>query len=107
MKQFVTFPEKAFAENVDDDPQEDTTRQKKKEEDKENNIGIYRIVVCLDVEATSLKVAYRTVYRELKKVCPSVQWESSDEWYDAEAEEVEPDAVQAVRMEVFAEENDK
>lgn len=73
---------------------------------KEGELGCYRIVVCLDVEARSMADAYRRVYRRMKKVdCEHFQWESTDEWYTPDAEALEPGDVQEIRMKVFAEEN--
>ena len=67
---------------------------------------MYRIVICLDVAATSMKEAYHRVYKKMKKVdCDDFQWESTDEWYTPEAEALEPGACQEIRMVVFAEEN--
>lgn len=76
------------------------------EAEAEREPGTYRIVVCLDVEARSMAEAYRRVYRRMKKVdCDNFEWESSDEWYDPEANALEPGDVQEIRMKVFAEEN--
>lgn len=62
-----------------------------------------RIVVCLDIESTSLKDAYRKVRRILGKAereNPGFSWESSDEWFD-DGEPVIPDVIAEVRMEVL------
>ena len=65
----------------------------------------YRIVVALDVEASSIAEAYRKVYQTMRTVdCDSFQWESTDEWFTPDGEALEPDDVQSIRMAVFAEE---
>lgn len=67
---------------------------------------MYRIVVCIDVEADSLTEAYRRVYKKMRVVDnPDFQWESSDEWYDDSGESVDPDTCSDIRMKVFAEES--
>ena len=69
-------------------------------------MAMHRIVVCLDVEAESMKEAYGKVYQTLKAVdCEDFQWESSDEWYDPDGGQLPAETVQKIRMEVFAEEN--
>lgn len=66
---------------------------------------MYRIIIALDVEAPSAKEAYRRVFLEMKKLDrDDFQWESTDEWYDPEGEQLDEDEVSAARMTVFAEE---
>jgi hypothetical protein len=68
---------------------------------------MHRIIVAIDVEAPSLKEAYRRVYQEMAKLdSEDFQWESTDEWYDDEGDLVHPDKVQEIRMAVFAEEHE-
>lgn len=46
---------------------------------------MYRLVVCVDVEAASLQEAYGRVYEAMGKVTgpgSSLDWESSDEAFD-------------------------
>lgn len=77
----------------------------KADEEKKGELGMHRIVVCLDIEARSMEDAYRRVYRRMRRVdCANFQWESTDEWYDPEATPLEPGDVQDIRMRVFKEE---
>lgn len=65
-----------------------------------------RLVVCIDVEGCSLKDAYQTVRRLMDEATEGacVEWESSDEWYDDDGGAGDPEALQAARMEAFADE---
>ena len=62
----------------------------------------YRIVTCIDIEASSLEEAYEKLYLQFKTLPKGMEWESSDEAYGPDGEEVEPDELQAARMKVFA-----
>lgn len=63
----------------------------------------YRLVICLDVEADSLESAYEKVYRTMGGVdCREFQWESTDEAYDEDGNQVEEEEMQRVRHTVFA-----
>ena len=58
----------------------------------------YRLVVCIDVDAASLKEAYGKVYEALAKLPEGFDWESSDEAYGPDCEEIMPPQVQIARM---------
>lgn len=66
----------------------------------------YRLVLCLDVNAGSLEEAYRKAYETMNDVCAksdnTLEWESTDEAFDAEGEPVSPETMQDARMTVFA-----
>ena len=65
--------------------------------------GTYRLVICLDVDADSLEHAYERVYRTMGSVDrEDFQWESTDEAYDTEGGEVDPNEMQQARMTTFA-----
>ena len=59
--------------------------------------GTYRLVVSIDVDASSLEDAYTQVYEHLSKQ-RSIDWESTNEAFDAYGEPVPPGELQAVRM---------
>ena len=68
----------------------------------------YRFVICVDVDADDLKSAYGKLFRFMGvKQAPvginrsDIDWESTDENYDDDGEEIDPDVMQAARMEVF------
>jgi hypothetical protein len=61
-----------------------------------------RICVLIDVGTSSPVEAYRTVRRALDAA--RLDWESSDEWYDADGDAIDPEEVQQIRKRVFAEE---
>jgi hypothetical protein len=61
----------------------------------------YRIVVCIDVEASSPEDAYSKVYDMMMKIEPSQAWESSDEWYDEDGELIDELRVSQARLEVL------
>jgi len=72
----------------------------------------YRIVICVDIEADSLELAYGKLYDFMKHEAPvgwdrrDLDWESTDEWFDDEhAEPQDPDVLQAARMAVFKDRN--
>jgi len=59
-----------------------------------------RFVICVDVDEDNLKAAYLKLATELSKI-PSIEWESSDEAYDDDGEEIDPDILQDIRMRVL------
>lgn len=59
-----------------------------------------RIVVCIDVDHDTLEDAYREVYEAM--TATGLAWESSDEWFDVDGQQVIEEACQAARMKVFA-----
>jgi len=62
-----------------------------------------RIVIALDVEAESLDEAYLRVYRNMATVdTNNFSWESTDEWFDDNGEQVDEDVVQETRLRVFS-----
>lgn len=63
----------------------------------------YRLVVCIDVDASSLAEAYRRVREVMASAPNSVMWETSDEWYSSDDadEPGDPEELQAVIMEVY------
>jgi hypothetical protein len=69
---------------------------------------MYRIIIALDIEASSTEEAYAKAYETMKQVdTESFQWESTDEWFDEDGELIPPDAVQDIRMKVFGEKRAK
>jgi hypothetical protein len=63
----------------------------------------YRIVICVDIEADSLTLAYGKLHDFMGTVPTDVEWESTDEWFDDEdGEPGDPDAMQKARMKFFA-----
>lgn len=63
----------------------------------------YRITIALDVEAASLDEAYLRVYRKMATVdIQDFSWESTDEWFDNDGEQVDKDVVQETRLRVFS-----
>lgn len=67
----------------------------------------YRIVVCVDIDADDLTDAYRQLFKGMAGLCgiTGFDWESSDEWYAEDGQRIEEDALTAVRMQVFKEDN--
>lgn len=63
----------------------------------------YRLVVCLDVEAESLKDAYGRVYEAMGKLPEGFDWESSDEAFDPEGELIDVNDLGRARMEYIDE----
>jgi len=70
----------------------------------------YRIVVCIDVYANDLEQAYEKVFESMNAACatppvgrPSgdMEWESSDEAFDPDGHEIDPDELSAARAAVF------
>lgn len=58
----------------------------------------YRLVVCIDVEADSLKDAYGKVYEAMGQLPEGLDWESSDEAFDPDGAEIGPKKLQEARM---------
>jgi hypothetical protein len=71
----------------------------------------YRFVICVDIEADDLHLAYAKLYDFMGRNSPvgwnrkDLDWESTDENYDHDGDEIDPDVMQAARMEVFADRN--
>lgn len=61
--------------------------------------GLYRIVVCIDVEAEAPADAYGKVYQQMN--ASASDWESSDEWFFPDGREVPIDEVNTARMAFF------
>jgi len=62
----------------------------------------YRIVVCVDIDAPSLLEAYGKLYETMAKVTgpnTGLDWESSEEAYDSDGEEIDEEILQKARME--------
>jgi hypothetical protein len=70
-----------------------------------SDVTTYRFVVCIDIHANSLKEAYRELYN--KMAVSGFDWESSDEAYNDEGEEISVDELSETRMEVIAEETEE
>jgi len=63
----------------------------------------FRIVVCIDVDATDLEQAYGRVSDNLGKLPDGMDWESTDEWYDdGDGDAIDEEEIQRVRMATFA-----
>lgn len=62
---------------------------------------MYRIVVCMDINATSLQEAYSKLYRALDSMSEDIAWESTDEAFEPEGTPVDPEIMQAARMAFF------
>jgi hypothetical protein len=62
--------------------------------------GIYRIVVCMDIEGESLYEAYGKLNEALNDLSdrePDIAWESSDEWFDTDGEPGSSESLSVVR----------
>ena len=60
--------------------------------------GTYRFVICIDINSTSLNEAYSKLYDSMKKISsPQLEWESTDEAYFPDGEEVDPTILQKSR----------
>lgn len=67
--------------------------------------GSFRIVIALDIWADSAEDAYSKAYRTMGSVDrEDFQWESTDEWFNANADPINAEKVQEIRMTVFAQE---
>ena len=65
---------------------------------------VYRIVICCDVDADTATEAYEKLYRALLPLDgfdTGIQWESTDEWFDADGEPMTEDEISAIRLEVI------
>lgn len=66
----------------------------------------YRLVLCLDVDASSLEEAYRKAYETMNEVCSksggTLEWESTDEAFDSDGEIISPSTLQDARIKVFS-----
>lgn len=65
-----------------------------------------RIVVCVDIDTTSLIEGYRELWKvmgEVEKNHPNIQWESSDEWYDKNGFALDEEDAQRLRMKIMNE----
>lgn len=56
-----------------------------------------RIVVCLDVEAATPRDAYALLYKRLQTLHPEIDWESTDEWFDADGMLLDEDVIEEAR----------
>jgi len=69
-------------------------------------IETFRIGIMIDVDATSLKEAYKRVYNTMGEVSMSegdIDWESSDEWFDEDGQMLNEDEVSSIRLEALKE----
>jgi len=67
-------------------------------------MNTYRLILCIDVDAENLEDAYGEVYRSMGRITgpdTSLDWESSDEWFDEDGELGDPDVFLAARMSFF------
>ena len=58
-----------------------------------------RIVICVDLVPDRLEGAYYDLYQAMTK--SGLEWESSDEWYNAAGDRVPADDAQAARMTAY------
>lgn len=63
--------------------------------------GMVRIVVCIDLPTEDPVEAYRMLYEQMTKLSGGVEWETSDEWYDAAGDPMLEAVVQAARDKVL------
>lgn len=65
---------------------------------------MYRFVICVDVAAENLEAAYRELLArmgEVERITEGkVQWESSDEAYTPDGDEVDANELNETRMRV-------
>ena len=62
----------------------------------------FRLVVCLDVDASSVEEAYEKVYRIMNGLgSEKLEWESTDEAYNSDGEQIPEEEYQAARLHVF------
>lgn len=59
----------------------------------------YRLIVCFDIEADNLEGAYRKLEGQLRRI--PIAWETSDEAYDEDGEEIDPDVLQKAIVSVL------
>ena len=68
----------------------------------------FRLVVSIDIEdVESLDEAYSHLYDFMKCSPKNIDWESTDEGYDEDGQELDPQDIQLARMKKFQEEDDK
>jgi len=58
-----------------------------------------RLIICIDLDTDNVEEAYNEVRNAMDK--SPLEWESSDEWYDVDGEEGDPEELQHARMRVF------
>lgn len=64
---------------------------------------MFRFVICVDVEASSLEEGYSKLYDTMGKVdAEKFQWESSDEAYTPDGDRVSEDDLTRARMKKLA-----
>ena len=69
-------------------------------------MGTYRIVVCLDIEASSPEEAYAKLYKNMPRIAAEgIDWESTDEWYDDNGAPLSEEQVFAAREAVLLSSN--
>lgn len=56
-----------------------------------------RIVVCVDIDATTAPEAYAKLYDAMRLLPEGMDWESSDEWYGPDGEALSQDAIDDAR----------
>lgn len=65
----------------------------------------YRIVLFVDVDADNAQSAYEKLFDEMGEIEASrddMVWESSDEWYAPDGDEIPQDEITKARMTTFA-----
>lgn len=69
----------------------------------------YRFIIAIDVDdVTDLKEAYRKLYRKMRLVdSVDCSWESTDEAYNDNADEIPEGTLQEARMAMFKEEESR
>ena len=64
--------------------------------------SVWRLVICLDVEASSLEEAYSIVYDKMKTLdCEEFQWESTDEAFDPDGDPIDEEELVKARLAKF------
>ena len=66
---------------------------------------MYRIVICIDVDASSSEEAYQKIHEHLNY--PNISWESTDEWYDSDGMLLDEEEISKARMKFFDKNSDQ
>jgi len=70
----------------------------------------FRFVVCIDVEGEDLRSAYRRLldfFDGKVKLTATEGWETSDEAYDGEGEQISPDVLQKTIVDELADRDEE
>lgn len=67
---------------------------------------MHRIVICVDIKASSIEEAYRNLYLKMGHLDDKdFQWESTDEWFDPEGNIIDPEEISKIRMKIIGNSN--